>query len=63
MKMTRQRMKRWLRTDGKCRENEKTENEKVAQNRWQRQRKLKEIKKSVAEHIKEIVGFRHCFSK
>jgi len=46
MKMKRQRMKRWLRTDAKRRENEKTEKEKVAENRWRRQRKLKQIKKT-----------------
>ena len=45
MKMKRQRKKRWLRTDGKRRENEKTEKEKVVENRWQRHRKLKQIKK------------------
>jgi len=45
MKMKRQRKKRGLGTDGKRRENEKTEKEKVAENRWQRQRKLKQIKK------------------
>ena len=56
-------MKRRLRTDAKHRENEKTEKEKVAENRWQRQRKLKQIKSNVAEYIKENVGFRHCSSK
>jgi len=34
MKMKRQRMKRWPRTDGKRRENEKMEKEKVAGNIW-----------------------------
>jgi len=34
MKRKRQRMKRWLRPDGKCRKNEKTKKEKVAENRW-----------------------------
>ena len=43
--MKRQRKKRWPRIDGKRRENEKTEKEKVAENRWQRQTKLKQIKK------------------
>jgi len=39
-------MKRWLRTNAKHRENEKTEKEKVAENRWERQRELKQIKKT-----------------
>jgi len=63
MKMKRQRKNRWLGTDGKCRENEKTEKVKVAENRWQRQRKLKQNKKRVAEHMKENVAFTHCSSK
>ena len=58
--MKRQRKKRWLRIDGKPRENEKTEKEKVAENRWQRQKKLKQIKENVVGHINENVGFRHC---
>ena len=56
MKMKRQRKNRWLGTDGKCRENEKTEKVKMAENIWQRQRKLNQIKKNVAEYIKENVG-------
>jgi len=59
MKMKKQRKKRWLRTDDKRRENEKTEKEKVAENRWQKQRKQQQINKNVAEHIKENMGFRH----
>jgi len=63
MKMKIQRKKRWLRTDGKPRENEKTEKEKVVANRWQTQRKLKQTKRNVAEHIEKNVCFRLCSSK